>query len=139
MVMTGGMRTAAVAVIAVAMASGGTAAGLALSGGGSAAVPAGDVLACRHFAQQGQKLKSEATPSLADLALAGGWVAQDAQLAVTPSLKTAFTQDSKAISGLLGSLGDTTAQQDAITKSGDDASAKIKAACTRDGIPQARG
>jgi hypothetical protein len=111
----------------------------ACGGSSSATLPSGDVLACQHFAQQGQKLKSEATPSLADLALASGWVEEDAQLAVTPSLKTAFTQDSKAISDLLSSLSDTTAQRDAITKRGDDASAKIKAICTRDGVAQNRG
>lgn len=104
-------------------------------GGSSAALPGGDVLACRHFVQQGQKLKSEATPSLADLALSAGWVAQDAQLAVTPALRTAFAQDSKAISDELGSLGDTTAQQDAITKSGDNAIAQIRTICGRDGVP----
>jgi hypothetical protein len=92
------------------------------------------VLACQHFVQQGQKLKSEATPSLTDLALAGGWVAEDAQLAVSPALKTAFTQDSKVISDLLGSFGETTAQQDATAKRGDDAAAKVKSICTRDGV-----
>jgi hypothetical protein len=102
--------------------------------GSSAAPPAGDVLACQHFVQQGQKLKSEATPSLTDLALTAGWVAEDAQLAVTPSLKAAFTKSSKAISDLLGSFGDTTAQRDAITKRGDDASTQIKSICARDGV-----
>jgi hypothetical protein len=120
--------TRPLAVLAVAAAA------LTACGGSGASPPAGDVLACQHFVQQGQKLKSEATPSLADLALTAGWVAQDAQLAVTPSLKAAFTQDSKAISDLLGSFGDTAAQQDAITKHGDDAYAKIKSACTRDGV-----
>jgi hypothetical protein len=124
------MRTARpLAALAIA----GAAVALAACGS-SGAPPAGDVLACQHFVQQGQKLKSEATPSLTDLALTAGWVATDAQLAVTPSLKAAFTQDSNAISDLLGSFGDTTAQQDAITKRGDDASAKIKSACTRDGV-----
>ena len=126
--MSAGKAAAVITAIAVALAV------TACGGGSSAAPPGGDVLACQHFAQQGQKLKSEATPSLVDLALASGWVAQDAQLAVTPALKTALTQDSKAISDLLGSLGDTTAQQDAITKSGDDAIAKIRAICARDGV-----
>ena len=123
------MTPRALAALAVAAAA------LALAAcGSSAAPPAGDVLACRHFVQQGQKLKSEATPSLTDLALAGGWVAEDAQLAVTPALKAAFTQDSSAISDLMGSLGDTAAQQAAITKRGDNASAKVKSICTRDGV-----
>ena len=124
------MRTARpLAVLAIAAAA------LAVAAcGGSSGAPAGDVLACQHFVQQGQKLKSEAAPSLADLALTAGWVATDAQLAVSPALKTAFTQDSKAISDLLGSFSDTTAQQDAITKRGDDAAAQVKSICGRDGV-----
>ena len=128
--MSAGKTAAAIAAIAAAAALTLT----ACSGGSSAAPPGGDVLACQHFVQQGQKLKSEAAPSLVDLALSAGWVAQDAQLAVTPSLRTALMQDSKAISDELGSLGDTTAQQDAITKSGDGAIAQIRAICGRDGV-----
>lgn len=111
----------------------GTAAAVAAASS-SAAAPSGDVLACQHFVQQGQKLKSEATPSLTDLALAGGWVGEDAALAETPALKAAFTADSKAITDLLGAIGDTTAQQDAITKRGDDASAAIRSMCARVGV-----
>ena len=107
---------------------------LGLAACGSSSPPAGDVLACQHFVRQGQKLKSEATPGLAELALAAGWVAQDAEIAVTPALRTAFTQASAAISDLLGSLGATAAQQAAITKRGDDASAQVKSICTRDGV-----
>ena len=110
------------------------AAAVVLAACGGSGAPPGDVLACEHFRQQGQDLKSEAAPSLPDLALAAGWVAEDAQLAVTAALKAAFAQDSKAISDLLGAFGDTAAQQDAITKRGDDAAAKIAGICARDGV-----
>jgi hypothetical protein len=106
----------------------------ACSAGGSTHAPAGDVTACQHFKAQGQKLKSEATPSLADMAMTADWVQEDAQLAVTPSLKAAFTADSQVIQDLLGSFGDSQAQQDAIMKRGDDASARIKSACAADGV-----
>ena len=107
-----------------------TAGGMLISSGSSSATSS-DVLACQHFKAQGDKLRSEAAPTLADFALAAGWVESDATLASDPVLKTAFTQDSKAISDTLGSFGDTQAQQDAITKRGDDASAKIKSTCAR--------
>lgn len=100
----------------------------------TAAAPSGDVLACQHFVQQGQKLKSEATPSLTDLAEVAGWVAEDEVIAATPALKAAFAADSKAITDLLGAIGDTASQQAAITRRGDDASAAIRSMCKQAGV-----
>lgn len=79
-------RSLAAVVAAIAVAGCSTHAGVA-----SPTPASPNVLACKHFSIQGEKIKALAAPTLADITQAVAWVQQDADLATDPALKHDFT------------------------------------------------